>query len=267
MYVGCSIPVRTNDTGIAVLGNLFRDNTLTGITDAGASFFTTTPSTPGTPLDMTLFDGNTFTNLPEGIDCDQLSVGSRTCNILAVRNTIGLGTASSAGGFGMHFGTATSTPGLAANSWSNFGASTYSGATPGAILEAPIRCFSADGSTTSSPLTPLTIANSGTSAMDWTATSDSPWITLSSGAGVIAPGNSTTLTLACNPSNLQPGTYLGTVTLSASSQTKVVTVWFTVASATAARTRRASRMEQPAIPAAAPKVSAVVIQYRPGRAV
>ena len=60
IYLGCSIPVRTSSTGIALLGNLFRDNTLSGIAGSGAGLNTSTPSTPGIPVDMTLFDRNTL---------------------------------------------------------------------------------------------------------------------------------------------------------------------------------------------------------------
>jgi hypothetical protein len=74
---------------------------------------------------------------------------------------------------------------------------------------------------------PLSIANSGDGALNWTATASEPWIFLSAVAGA-APTN---LLIAASAAHLGPGTHLGTVTLTsatADNSPQVVTVQFSV---------------------------------------
>jgi hypothetical protein len=229
VHADCGVPSRSRATGIPMLGNLFRDNSISGINQVGAGILTDVSATPGVPVDMLVLDQNTFTNLGSGIDCDEQSVGSRTRNVLIFRNQVNLSTGASSGGSGVHFGSATSSPGLGGNSWTNLGSSTYGGVPPGPILEVPIRNLNLTDAGAASVNAALTVVNSGTSPLAWTATSDSRWLTLAASSGVIAAEDSSpAITLACSSAGLRSGTYVGTITLSGAAQTMQVSVSFTV---------------------------------------
>jgi hypothetical protein len=58
---------------------------------------------------------------------------------------------------------------------------------------------------------PLSIHNTGTGSLDFSASADQPWLTLSSGSGT-APAS---LTVSVNSTGLAPGQYAGTVTVTA----------------------------------------------------
>jgi len=96
------------------------------------------------------------------------------------------------------------------------------------------------GSTTS---TQVTLTNSGSqgSTLNWTATSDKPWLTVWQSSGSLNAANSSTLTLTANSSGLSAGTYTGTVTFNGTSSpatnlsnklaVQTITVTFTVGAA------------------------------------
>ncbi|MBI4540306.1 MAG: BACON domain-containing protein [Gemmatimonadetes bacterium] len=61
----------------------------------------------------------------------------------------------------------------------------------------------------------LTISNTGGGSLNWSATDDAPWLTLSATSGT-APS---TVTLSANTAGLSPGTYNGTITVTATDAT------------------------------------------------
>jgi hypothetical protein len=69
--------------------------------------------------------------------------------------------------------------------------------------------------TTAAQTAQVSIGNAGSGALDWTATSDQPWLTLSAASGSIADGGDpSTLTLTASPSGLAPNqTYSAKLTL------------------------------------------------------
>jgi len=69
--------------------------------------------------------------------------------------------------------------------------------------------------TTAAQTAQVSVGNAGSGALDWTATSDQPWLTLSAPSGTIADGGDpSTLTLTASPSGLTPNqTYSAKLTL------------------------------------------------------
>ena len=121
----------TVDPGVGFIGVTFRNNLLTDITTTGAgetTFQTTGPLTLGHPLDMTLFEHNRFTNVPQGFDCD-LSGPARAKNTVLYKNTFNLGAAASLNSFGLNIGATTVDPVFSQNTWNGF-AATFNGALP-----------------------------------------------------------------------------------------------------------------------------------------
>lgn len=224
-----NLPAIATTSGVGYLGNVFTNNSLTDITTYGARLWTDNTGTPGVPFDVSVFEHSTFTNVPQAVECNQSGIGSRVKNALFYKNVFNRGTAPLAGSFGIDFGPSTYTPDIRVNSWLNF-QTTYAGSLPGGLLEVPNRPFEVLGTAGGSSQTAaMTIWNAGTSSLSWTATSDSAWLTLSSGSGTVADETaSSSVTLTCNPTSLAAGTYTGTVTVTGASQTKKVVVTFTV---------------------------------------
>jgi hypothetical protein len=238
-YEGIGVGFTAPLAEIEFLGNVFRNNVISDITTDGA--YEGTPGAVTFPsFDLTLFEHNTFNNLPYGFDCagnrafallgpPNSNQDALTINTLLYKNAFNLGTAAYAGSFGINFGTNTLSPALNGNTWTGF-ATTYSGALPGTILDMPIGNFAVPGITGGGPQTvTLPLWNSGTAPLVWTAVSDSSWLTVSSGNGTVADQDSTSaITLTCNPAGLAPGTYIGTITIVGGSEPETVPVTFTV---------------------------------------
>jgi hypothetical protein len=225
----CSNQNATQYPEIGYLGTVFRNNTLSNITTVGAFQTTAARAVVGSPMDLTLFEHNNFTNLPEGFACDLNSGGSWVKNTVLYKNTFDLGTAPVSGSFGINFGVNTQLPALRGNTWTGF-ATTYAGPPPGAILEIPVRNFNLSGAASGGVQTAYTaIWNSGTAPLNWLAVSSAAWLKLSSVGGTVADQNSSApVALTCNPAGLQPGAYTGTITVSGAAQTKELGVTFTV---------------------------------------
>ena len=227
MRAGCSLPNTTQDPGVGFIGNVFRGNLVSNISGLGAFHaMGNHPAAPGQPLDMTLFEHNAMANLAQAFDLsaqDQV----RAVNTVLYKNTATLGTAALSGSIAVNFAPITLNPALSSNTWTGF-ETTYAGSTPGPILEVPYRTFDVSGA---APSAILRILNSGTAPLDWSASSNASWLTLSSPGGNIAGENAfADVILNCNPAGLPAGTRVGTITLSAAtgnSQVKKVTVTFT----------------------------------------
>lgn len=116
----CGIPDRTNDVGLGFLGNVFRKNRVTDIALVGVREWTGTPSTPGTPYDMNLFEHNSFENLATGFDGDFGKVSARAKNTILYDNTFDRGTAKLVGSVGANFGASANWANMVANAWRNF---------------------------------------------------------------------------------------------------------------------------------------------------
>jgi hypothetical protein len=212
--------------------NVYRDNTVTDVAETGVFQYCDQVTPTGYRYDMEVYEHNSFTNLPKAFNTDYNSMGTRSKSTVLYKNTFSLGTATYSGSFGFSGGTNMQVPGLRTNTWTGF-ASTYTGTLPGALLEIPVRnCNVVGTSGGSSQTTDVTIWNSGTSSLSWTATSDQTWLTTTSSSGSIADENSSsTITLNCNPSSLSAGTYTGTITVTGASQTKKIVVTFIVSPA------------------------------------
>ncbi len=64
------------------------------------------------------------------------------------------------------------------------------------------------------PVHEVVIRNDGETELDWTASSDAPWITLERGAGTLAPGASEMDTVSISVDGLELGDYVGVLTFS-----------------------------------------------------
>ncbi len=93
------------------------------------------------------------------------------------------------------------TPALHGNGWSGFSAA-YGGAPPGPVLELPVRVLVLDGDRLGAD---LEIWNSGTESLSWSATTSSPWLQVTTPAGVVADENSVgLLSVEADPVGLEP---------------------------------------------------------------
>lgn len=213
------------DAGPGMLGNIYRGNTTVSplLNDISHTFSYVTSGTA--QLDMTIYEHNTGTNVPLGAD---ISADTGGGNYIFYRNSTALGTGTYAGSMGIKFA-AGQKPALIENAWSGF-ATTYAGTPPGAVLEIPYRYIAVTGSAYGISVNDsIYLWNAGTSTLNWSATSDASWLTLSSSTGAITnedgDGN---VTITCNPSSLNVGTYTGTIAVTCAGQTQKATVRFTV---------------------------------------
>ena len=227
-------------------GHVFRGNTgrdaIAGDTNVGISI---SPSYGGCAkgLDMLLFEDNSFigmggaVNLQEHGDFPTSTQG----NLLFENNVFSLGSATSAaisaadaladysGSYGINCGNGTLI-GMGGNVWTSFG-SNYVDGPPGALLEEPIRTFSESASVALGvPVTDtVTVWNSGTSSLSWSASSDSTWLTVAPATGtgpVEDRPDPSSFVITCNPTVAGTGPHTGNVTLTCGSQTKKVLVNF-----------------------------------------
>ena len=88
--------------------------------------------------------------------------------------------------------------------------------------------FSADEGAADPAAQSVTISNSGTGTISWTATRDRSWLTLSATSGSTVVSGSSTLNIGVSLTGLTAGTYTGHVTISSGSAADIVTVNLTV---------------------------------------
>ena len=211
---------------LGFLGNTFRRNNWSDLIACGIGF---DGSTTGWPVDLAVFEHNTFTNLSQGINFRSEGHDAEAVNTVLYKNAFDRGTAPFLASFGAYFLPSTVAPVLRENTWTGF-QTTYAGTPPGPALELPGRTFALQTPVGSAAVvTAVTLENAGTARLDWTALSDASWLTLSASSGTVPNESSlSSLTLTCDPSGLPPGTYVGNVSLTAGTQTTKITVPFTV---------------------------------------
>ena len=93
---------------------------------------------------------------------------------------------------------------------------TYTPIPPGQLAVSPADGLAATGyvgGPFSPPSATYTLSNSGGQALNWSASSTVPWLTVSAGSGPLAAGNSTTVTISINTNAniLGPSNYSGTI--------------------------------------------------------
>jgi uncharacterized protein (TIGR03382 family) len=91
-------------------------------------------------------------------------------------------------------------------------------ATPTIGFSPPSLTFNAPQGGAPPPSQQLTITNSGSGTLTWTATGSDPWITtISPASGALSAGSSTTppITVSVNQTGLLAGTYVGSITIAA----------------------------------------------------
>ena len=88
--------------GIVAFGNVFRNNQINGagtmvkcIAESNAQWISA-----GVPIDECIFEHNTATNIPWGVDLNDQSLGSQGTNALFYKNSFSLGTATYSGSMG-----------------------------------------------------------------------------------------------------------------------------------------------------------------------
>lgn len=215
--------------GIGCFGNLFTSNTVNSIAQSGIEE-TLENSPPGDQLDMNVFANNIVTNTTNAFN---IPISSQINNTILFKNNSSLGSAIYEGSTGLAFGTdaTDSLPLLRGNSYTGFQIK-YSGAQlPSSALEAPSHVVSVYGKAGGSVIHgSLSIWNTGTGGLSWSATTSSSWLILNQSSGITPPETgASTLDLACDPSSLAAGTYTGTVVVTANGQPRDYTVAFTVA--------------------------------------
>jgi Viral BACON domain len=82
----------------------------------------------------------------------------------------------------------------------------------------------------------LSLQNSGGSSLDWTVTSSTNdhgnWLSVMPASGTLAPGESATISVHVDATNLAPGSYQGTLTFASGDQTKQLLISFVVTGTT-----------------------------------
>ena len=223
----------TNDPGIGYFGNNFRRNSTNNLVrdtvyqTGGAAAIISGSAPSGVWMQHTVLEHNTGTNMYAGIDAS--GSGNRIANTIYYQNDLSKGTGVGTAGLILAANTQQS-PALRENTLSGFTLA-YAGQLPGAVLEIPYRTMTINGASNGDKVTAtMTIWNSGTTALNWTATtSPASWLTLSASSGTVLDENSdSNVTLTCNPTGLAQGAYTATVTVTGASQTKMVTVTFQV---------------------------------------
>jgi hypothetical protein len=214
------------DVGIGALGNVFRHNTINGTLQQAVRFYATDDGANGGPMsDMNVVEFTTATNVRIGVN--MVGPDGSVRNVVTRRNSFDLGTATYAGSKGVAFYCDDGAGHLRENTWTGF-ETTYYYYVPGPVLELPYRVLEAELIVGSTAQIVLPIWNAGTDALDWSASSDAAWLTLPVDNGSL-PDESASydLPLDLDAAGLAPGSYVGTVTVTGSTQK--ATVLLTVA--------------------------------------
>ncbi len=213
---------------VGYLGQVFRGNQWSDITNCAVCF---DGAIAGSSLDMTVYEHNTFTNLPQGIDFFSNGHHSQALNPVLYKNTFARGTAANEGSFGARFISSTLSPVLQDNAWSGF-ENAYTGAEMKGFPNIPIRTFELQTTAAGAAATAtILILNTGTTPLIWTASSDSSWLAMSASSGTVPDERSASpLVVTCDAIALLPGTHDAIVTIANGSIMQKVSVSFTVSS-------------------------------------
>ena len=147
-------------------------------------------------------------------------------------NTFDRGIAASDGSFGANFIATTFSPVLRGNTWIDF-PQTYTGVEIDGNPSVPIRTWDLQataGKTTAS--TAIVISNIGTTPLQWTASTDSPWLALTPSNGTVLDEHSTSsIAVTCNTVGLESGTPDALVTLASGGRIQKISVTLTIGAA------------------------------------
>jgi hypothetical protein len=226
-------PVTDPYPGISCLGNTCVGNEVSSM--VGSGFSELANNAPiGDQFDLNVFDQNTVTNAPVGIDLEPSNLIN---NAIVYKNDLSLGTAAASGSIATSM-----TPALRQNTYTGF-QSAYGVQAPAQTSEASSHVISVQGTSRGPAVkTSLVLWNAGASSLSWNASSGSGWLTASESNGSITDENGvSTISLTCNPANLSPGVYSGTVTVTGVNQVRNYTVTFTVQQAAATSRARMLR--------------------------
>jgi len=193
---------------IAMACNVWRSNTATNLTGVavgtGADFETAL-------VEMNLFHGNRFEGGLWGID-----------GLEHARSLVLFGNAFKGAntGDGITFST-NHVPILRENSWSGF-SSNYAGALPGGVIGLPVRMVELSDGLTNAV---LDVWNSGTSNLEWTASTTNAWITITQASGMVADEvDEGLMAFWIDPSSIPAGVSNGAVFMIGNGQTNSVGV-------------------------------------------
>lgn len=211
--------------GRAFSGNIFRGNIINQALNGYGeviNFFSN-------EVDMNIFEYNAGSDLQNGFNFrSDINGWSYYGNINSVllRNDMQSSLPSSQA---IYFAPGQLIPALGENTWSGF-ATDYAGILPGPVLEVPQRLIELTSPFGGNPKTlQLELWNAGPSSLSWSANDDVSWLNLSATSGLIVDQSAaSTITLTIDPAGLDIGSYTGTVTITAGTQVKKVTVKLTV---------------------------------------
>jgi hypothetical protein len=223
---GVTWTAQSPNIGVNFLGNVFRGNTINNVLFDGISITSDAGSNPEPWVDLNVFERTVGTNLPLGIT--RSAAPGSMLNTILLFNSFTLGTATFSESQAFSF-VANEVPCLRGNGWSGF-ETTYAGVPPGPILETPLRVIAVDAlANAAAKAASLDVWDVGTAPLAWSASCDSTWLKLVNASGTVQDQNSiSTISFTCNPQGLAVGTYTGNLTLTGSTQTKVVKVSFLV---------------------------------------
>ncbi|MEI9999804.1 MAG: glycosyl hydrolase family 28-related protein [Verrucomicrobiota bacterium] len=212
--------------GFTLLANTFVGNTVDTMIGNGL-YGNATNGPPGDQFDLTVLDHNTVTNTADAV---VFGPDNRILNLIAYKNSLSLGSASSIGSVGLSLGTQEA-PALRDNTYTGF-ATVYGGMQElASAIEAPSHVLAVLGTAGGPAIAPLfSIWNAGTGPLSWTASTDSPWLTVGPASGSTTAEGSANVQVSCSPAKLAPGIYSGTVIFSGGGQSLRYSVNFTVQS-------------------------------------
>ena len=98
------------DPGVASIGVVFRDNTITNPTVEGIALANAVWTSAGVPLDMMVFEKNTVLNAKIGVNCNASNLGNQITNTIFYKNRFDCGTTPRAGSRGSSSGRASFLP-------------------------------------------------------------------------------------------------------------------------------------------------------------
>jgi len=154
---------------VAILGTVWRGNNFSNITD---TLVISNSDHPGAVIETCVLDHNIATT-------------HKYCNYAATgpENQIWIGNSINGPGSepGIKF-VDNYVPVLRDNTWNGF-SSAYGGTRPGPALEIPVRVVEVSDDSSS---TAVEVRNSGTDTLNWTATTTSPWLNITTDSGAIA---------------------------------------------------------------------------------